>query len=151
MIICASASTDAAPPMSFFIRSIALDGLRSSPPVSKQTPLPTSVIFGWRGWPQVDVDQPRRAVGGTCRRRGSVENSSLRRSSPVVQRELRTECRGERLRGRVFELFRAHVVCRRVDEVARQHRGLRHARLISAAVDVIGQHQLGRRGGSALR
>jgi hypothetical protein len=39
-------STFAAPPMSFFIRSMLLLGLMSSPPVSKQTPLPTSVTFG---------------------------------------------------------------------------------------------------------
>ena len=50
--ICASASTFAAPPMSFFINSMPLDGFRSSPPVSKQTPLPTSVTFGWAGSPQ---------------------------------------------------------------------------------------------------
>ena len=29
-----------------------LDGLMSSPPVSKQTPLPTSVTLGWAGSPQ---------------------------------------------------------------------------------------------------
>ena len=31
--------------MSFFMSSMLLDGLMSSPPVSKQTPLPTSVSF----------------------------------------------------------------------------------------------------------
>ena len=46
MIICASASICAAPPMSFFISSMPLDGLRSSPPVSKHTPLPTRVRRG---------------------------------------------------------------------------------------------------------
>ena len=51
--ICASASTLAAPPMSFFMISMPLDGLRSSPPVSKQTPLPTSVTLGCAGSPQV--------------------------------------------------------------------------------------------------
>ena len=40
MIMCASASAVAAPPMSFFISSMALDGLMSRPPVSKQMPLP---------------------------------------------------------------------------------------------------------------
>ena len=52
MIICASAKTLAAPPMSFFMISIALDGLRSSPPLSKHTPLPTSVTLGSSGSPQ---------------------------------------------------------------------------------------------------
>ena len=50
--ICASASTLAAPPMSFFMISMPADGFRSSPPVSKQTPLPTSVTFGCAGSPQ---------------------------------------------------------------------------------------------------
>ena len=38
--------------MSFFMISMALSGLRSSPPVSKHTPLPTSVIFGLFALPQ---------------------------------------------------------------------------------------------------
>jgi hypothetical protein len=46
MIMCASASTLAAPPMSFFISNIALSGLMSRPPESKQTPFPTSVTRG---------------------------------------------------------------------------------------------------------
>jgi hypothetical protein len=39
--------------MSFFIRSMALDGLMSRPPVSKQTPLPTSVTFGASAGPKL--------------------------------------------------------------------------------------------------
>ena len=50
--ICASASMQAAPPISFFMLSMPLSGLISSPPVSKHTPLPTSVILGWVGSPQ---------------------------------------------------------------------------------------------------
>ena len=42
----------AAPPMSFFISPIEAGGLMSSPPVSKQTPLPTSVTFGASSRPQ---------------------------------------------------------------------------------------------------
>jgi len=34
------------PAISFFMISMPLDGLRSSPPASKQTPLPTSVTLG---------------------------------------------------------------------------------------------------------
>ena len=39
--------------MSFFMLSMPVSGLMSSPPVSKQTPLPTSVIFGSLSLPQV--------------------------------------------------------------------------------------------------
>ena len=39
-------SAEAAPPMSFFISPMAPPGLRLSPPVSKQIPLPTIVTFG---------------------------------------------------------------------------------------------------------
>src|SRR6185437_10670031 len=52
MIACARPSIVAAPPMSFFISFMPLDGFRSSPPVSKHTPLPTSVTFGALGSPQ---------------------------------------------------------------------------------------------------
>ncbi len=48
----ANESAAAAPPMSFFIRTIALDGLISRPPVSKQIPLPTIVTLGARSEPQ---------------------------------------------------------------------------------------------------
>ena len=53
--------------MSFFISSMSLDGLMSSPPVSKQTPLPTSVTFGAVGRPR-QVDQARRAGAGPADR-----------------------------------------------------------------------------------
>ena len=46
IIIWANPRTWAAPPISFFIFSIPDAGLISSPPLSKQTPLPTRVIFG---------------------------------------------------------------------------------------------------------
>ncbi len=61
MIMCASASTLAAPPISFFISSMPLSGLMSRPPVSKHTPLPTSVTFGCARLAPAQVDQPRRA------------------------------------------------------------------------------------------
>ena len=50
--IRAVASATAAPPMSFFISTMPADGLRSSPPESKQTPFPTSVTRGAAGSPQ---------------------------------------------------------------------------------------------------
>ncbi len=48
----ASASASAAPPMSFFMRIMPLEGLMSRPPVSKHTPLPTSVTSGAPRLPQ---------------------------------------------------------------------------------------------------
>ena len=42
----ANARAMAAPPMSFFISAMPDDGFKSSPPVSKHTPLPTRVTFG---------------------------------------------------------------------------------------------------------
>ena len=53
MIMSARPIAVAAPPMSFFIRPIEAGGLMSSPPVSKQTPLPTRVTLGASGRPQV--------------------------------------------------------------------------------------------------
>ena len=50
MIMCAAARTAAAPPISFFMISIADDGLRSNPPVSNAIPLPINVIFGNPPW-----------------------------------------------------------------------------------------------------
>ncbi len=52
-IACASPSTLAAPPMSFFMSSMPADGLMSSPPVSNVTPFPTSVTLGSPARPQL--------------------------------------------------------------------------------------------------
>ena len=46
IMAAARPSVCAAPPISFFIISMALDGFRSRPPVSKVMPLPMSVIRG---------------------------------------------------------------------------------------------------------
>ena len=46
IIIFARPNIFAAPPISFFIRSIPDEGLISKPPVSKVMPFPTSVTFG---------------------------------------------------------------------------------------------------------
>ncbi|MGC4111343.1 MAG: hypothetical protein QM747_13150 [Nocardioides sp.] len=54
----ASASVSAAPPMSFFMRIMPLDGLMSRPPVSKHTPLPTSVTSGSAAFAPAQVDEP---------------------------------------------------------------------------------------------
>ena len=117
MIMWARPRTLAAPPMSFFMRSIDADGLMSRPPVSKQTPFPTSVTLGSPGSPQREVDEPRGAGRGR------------RRADDVDQRKAvgeRIACRhgdggavtsGEILR-RERELRRAHGVGGRVDQVA---------------------------------
>ena len=52
MIICARPSTQAAPPMSFFMVAMPAEFFKSNPPVSKQTPLPMSVTLAWLSSPQ---------------------------------------------------------------------------------------------------
>ena len=66
----ASVSAVAAPPMSFFISSMPDAGLMSRPPVSKVTPLPTSVTFGASRAAPGEIDDPRRLGGGARRPRG---------------------------------------------------------------------------------
>ena len=140
MIMCASASTVAAPPMSFFIISMALSGLRSSPPVSKHTPLPTSVTLGSPGFAPAQLDQPRRARASAARPTAWISGKfCLSRSSPTMRAEFRAVLLGERAGGG-FELGRAHVVGRRVDEVARQRHALGDAREL-LAIDAVRQHQ----------
>ena len=110
MIMCASASTVAAPPMSFFISSIALSGFRSSPPVSKQTPLPTSVTFGCLAIAPAQIDQPRRT------RRGAADGVDQRK---ILQQQFAVGDRldpgivplGEQPR-RLVQFGRSHVVRR---------------------------------------
>ena len=53
MIAWPSPSMIAAPAMSFFMLSMLAAGFRSSPPVSKHTPLPTSVTLGPFSSPQM--------------------------------------------------------------------------------------------------
>ena len=65
-------SACAAPPMSFFISRMPSAVLRSRPPVSKHTPLPTSVTLRCAALAPVQVDQPRRAACWRGRRRGSA-------------------------------------------------------------------------------
>ncbi len=52
MIAWARPSMIAAPAISFFISRMPAAGLRSRPPLSKHTPLPTKVTFGAAGSPQ---------------------------------------------------------------------------------------------------
>ena len=82
MIICAKPSTAAAPPMSFFIKPMEAPGLRFSPPVSKHTPLPTSVSRG-------PVSPHRRSISRGARSAARptvwiIGKFCSRRASPVI-------------------------------------------------------------------
>ena len=97
----ASASAWAAPPMSFFISRMPLAGLRSSPPLSKHTPLPTIATRGWLGIAPFELDQPRRALArgaaGRPRRsadspRSSASPDVTRTSAPSGSARSRTAC-----------------------------------------------------------
>mmetsp|Transcript_28384 Transcript_28384/g.69150 ORF Transcript_28384/g.69150 Transcript_28384/m.69150 type:complete len:324 (+) Transcript_28384:408-1379(+) len=76
----------AAPPMSFFIGSIAEPGLMFSPPVSKTTPLPTRAILGASSGPQAIST----SLGGRsdARPTASIIGKSLVRVSPRTTRIL---------------------------------------------------------------
>ena len=60
MIMCASASTLAAPPMSFFISNIALSGLMSRPPEFEADALPHQRDARMIGFAPLQLDEPRR-------------------------------------------------------------------------------------------
>ena len=136
--ICASASTLAAPPMSFFMISMPLDGFRSSPPVSKHTPLPTSVTLGCAASPQVkSISRGARVEAmPTAWISGKFCFSS---SSPTMQLKLAPKRVASCLRG-LRQLFRPHVVGRRVDEVAREAGRFRHPRDVGG-IDAVRRHQ----------
>ena len=130
MIMWASASTQAAPPMSFFMISMPLDGLMSRPPVSKHTPLPTSVIFGSAGLPQ--AKSIRRGARADARPTAWISGKfSASRSSPTIERALAPWRVGERARG-FLQLGRPEIVGRRVDEVAGERHALDDAREVVA-------------------
>ena len=139
MIIYARARAVAAPPMSFFIRYMPLDGLMSRPPVSKQTPLPTSVTFGASSGPQRKIDEPWRLRRGTADR---MDEREILLEQIVAERDRRfgAELRGERHGGR-FERVGVHVIGRRVDEIAPERHG-RGERLDPRQVDIAGRHEL---------
>ena len=82
MIRWASASAVAAPPMSFFMLSMPLSGLMSSPPVSKHTPLPTSVTRGWLASPHVMSSSRGAAAASAARPTAWISGKFLRNRSP---------------------------------------------------------------------
>ena len=111
----------------------------SSPPVSKHTPLPTSVTLGSPASPQ------RRSISRGARLAAARPTAWMSgkfcfsRSSPTIDADGRAVLLGERA-GRRFELGRAHVVGRRVDEVAGERDAFDDAREF-VAVDAVGQRE----------
>ena len=88
--------------MSFFIKSIALSGLMSRPPVSKHTPLPTSVTRGCSLSPH--VSSISRGARSDARPTAWISGKfSANRSLPTVDLDVGAVARGERTRGG-FEL-----------------------------------------------
>ncbi len=65
--------------MSFFISRMPLAGLRSSPPLSKQTPLPMIAMRGLSGLAPLELDQPRSALRPKRPARPRRSMDSLRR------------------------------------------------------------------------
>ena len=125
MTMWASASAVAAPAMSFFISSMPLSGLMSSPPVSKQTPLPTSVTFGAAAAPQ--VKSTRRGASAAALPTAWI-SGKVRAPAVLAAHDPRlgAVALGERERRR-FERRRSDVVGGRVDEVAGRTRCRGHA------------------------
>ncbi len=146
----ASASAAAAPPMSFFISTMPLDGLMSRPPLSKATPLPTSVTFGASSRPQ--RMSTRRGGFGRGFADGVDERQIAFEEIVAARRfERRAEFLGE-LSRLAFERRRAEIVGGRVDEVAAERDGAGD-RLEPRRVDPVGRDQprpLGRVGAVAV-
>src|SRR4051812_8935731 len=115
--ICASPSTCAAPPMSFFINFILDADLMSSPPESKHTPLPTSEIFG-------PVRPQRRSMsrgGRTLARPTACTAGKVFVEQTVAKHnaDARAMRLADALRG--FGKFcRSHVARRSIDQIADQ-------------------------------
>src|SRR5215831_14364340 len=129
----ASASTVAPPAMSFFIISIELDGLRSSPPVSKQTPLPTRVTLGWLGLPQV-MSISRGALNRVNQGEVLLEQVLADDALHLGAERLRKfACGG-------FEVGRPHIIRGRIDEIACQRNAPGDARNI-LAIDMLGNFE----------
>ena len=130
----------AAPPMSFFMLSMPASDLMSSPPVSKQTPLPISVTLGCEGSPQVmSIRRGGRSGRGAADR---VDEREVLAQEILADDHLHAGAVLGRQRARgVFELRRAHVVRRRVDQVAREEDALGDPAQV-VAVDALGQLEL---------
>ena len=113
----------------------------SSPPVSKQTPLPTSVTFGASARPQARSSS--RGGSAAAAPTASIIGRFAARSAaaPRVTAHRRAVPRAERDEGRLQRL-RPHVAGRRVDQVLRQRRRRRRSARAAAGVDALGADQL---------
>ena len=118
MIIEARPSTLAAPPMSFFISSMPLDGLMSRPPVSKQTPLPTSVTLGASLSPQT-MSISRGASAEARPTAWIIGKFCVEELVALDHRDLGLVLCRKAAHG-LLQRIRPHVVGRRVDQVAGQ-------------------------------
>jgi len=100
--------------MSFFIMRMPEDGLRSSPPVSKHTPLPTRVSFGARSSPQ--ARSMSRAPA--CWPADRVDRRIILVEEPVADDDAaaRAQARSHVLRRPASSA--GHILGRRVDEIA---------------------------------
>ena len=141
MIMCASASAVAAPPMSFFILSMPAVGLDV-----EAAGVETDAFADQRHMRMLDVaprhvDQPRLAGGGAA---DGVDERKILVQQLVADDggDAGVVPRREFPRG-LFELRRAHIVSRRIDEIARQGHGLDHV-LQLLAIDALRQIELDR-------
>ena len=137
MIMCASASAVAAPPMSFFMLSMPVSVLMSSPPVSKHTPLPTRVTSDRSALPQVkSISRGARAEPPPT---AWISGNSFGQRVAACDVEFGAVLCGELARG-LFQFVRPHVVRRRVDEIAAKRHALDDAAEV-LAVDAVRHHQ----------
>ena len=111
-------STVAPPPISFFISFMPGAGLTSRPPLSKHTPLPTSVTFGTVRIAPGEVDQARRIRGGPANGMDSGV-ILLQQIFAHCDADLSPVSFGDSLGGG-GQIARLHVFGRRVDQVPRE-------------------------------
>ena len=111
----------------------------SSPPVSKHTPLPTSVTFGAAGSPQ--VRSIRRGARAAARPTAWISGKFCL-SNAVADGRLNARAmpRREVARG-LLQLGGPEIVRRRVDQIARERHAVGDAREVGA-VDALGNFEL---------
>ena len=133
--------------MSFFISSIAADGFRSSPPLSKHTPLPTSVTRGAPARRQrQSISRGARALAAPT---AAIKGYSLASVSPLMHDRLAAVL-GRQLARRGRQFLGAELIGGCIDQIARPaHRlrsGVRVARVRAGRLDQrIRSRRFGRR------
>ena len=109
--------------MSFFISRIPLADLRSRPPLSKQTPLPTIAIRGSPALPHSSSISRGARLGDAAPPTAAIKGWTLASSSPVVIRTCPARSLGL-VADRRLELGRPEIGGRRIDEVADERGGI---------------------------